>query len=137
MLKVLACLIAFNIASQLRWHERRVASNGELFLALLVDVGILTAQLYLSGGTANPFAFLFLLQVILSAVLLETWSTWTIVAVTSACLAGLSLFSEPLALLPPDRGTSLSSLYVEGLLICFVLNAALLVFFVTRIGRNL
>ena len=136
MLKVLACLVAFNIASHLRWHERRVASNGELFLALLVDVGILTAQLYLSGGINNPFAFLFLLQVILSAVLLETWSTWTIVAVTSVCLAGLSLFFEPLAL-PPDHGSGLSSLYVEGLLICFVLNAALLVFFVTRIGRNL
>ena len=136
MLKVLACLVAFNIASHLRWHERRVASNGELFLALLVDVGILTAQLYFSGGITNPFAFLFLLQVILSAVLLETWSTWTIVAVTSACLAGLSLFSEPLAL-PPDHGNGLSSLYVEGLLICFVLNAALLVFFITRIGRNL
>lgn len=136
MLKVLACLVAFNIASHLRWHERRVASNGELFLALLVDVGILTAQLYLSGGIGNPFAFLFLLQVILSAVLLETWSTWTIVAVTSVCLAGLSLFCEPLAL-PPDHGSGLSSLYVEGLLICFVLNAALLVFFVTRIGRNL
>ncbi|SFB14595.1 two-component system, sensor histidine kinase RegB [Collimonas sp. OK607] len=136
MLKVLACLVAFNIASHLRWHERRVASNGELFLALLVDVGILTAQLSLSGGTSNPFAFLYLLQVILSAVLLETWSTWIIVAITSACLAGLSLFSDPLAL-PPEHGNALSSLYVEGLLICFVLNASLLVFFITRIGRNL
>lgn len=136
MLKVLACLIAFNIASHLRWHERPVVTNGELFLALLVDVGTLTIQLYLSGGTANPFAFLYLLQVILSAVLLETWSTWTMVAITSACLAGLSMFSEPLAL-PADQGHGLSSLYVEGLLICFALNAALLVFFITRIGRNL
>ena len=136
MLKVLACLVAFNIASHLRWHERRVATNGELFLALLVDVGILTAQLYLSGGTTNPFAFLFLLQVILSAVLLEAWSTWTMVAITSLCLAGLSLFSEPLAF-PPDHINGLSSLYVEGMLMCFVMNAALLVFFITRINGNL
>ena len=70
MLEVLVCLIAFNIASHLRWHERPRVSNGELFLALLVDVAILTAQLYLSGGTTNPFIFLYLLQVILSAVLL-------------------------------------------------------------------
>jgi two-component system sensor histidine kinase RegB len=136
MLEVLACLIAFNIASQLRWHERPVVANGELFLALLVDVAALTAQLYLSGGTANPFALLYLLQVILSAVLLEAWSTWTIVAITSACLAGLSLFSRPLAL-PPDHGNGLSSLYVDGMLLCFALNAALLVIFITRIGRNL
>ena len=110
--------------------------NGELFLALLFDVGILTAQLYLSGGTTNPFAFLYLLQVIISAVLLEAWSTWTIIAITSLCLAGLSVFSEPLAL-PPGTGNGLSGLYVGGLLICFIIDAALLVIFITRIGRNL
>ena len=95
MLEVLACLIAFNIASQLRWHEKWAVSNGELFLAMLVDVASLTAQLYLSGGTSNPFVYLYLLQVILGAVLLEAWSTWTIVAITSACLAGLAVWSKP------------------------------------------
>ena len=138
MLGVLACLVAFNIASHLRWHEQRVVSNNALFLALLVDVGSLTAQLYLSGGTANPFALLYLLQIILSAVLLEAWSTWSIVAITIACLAGLALFSRPLALpLSPGQSGGFSSLYIQGMLICFVLNATLLVIFITRIGANL
>ena len=48
MLNVLACLIAFNIASTLRWQENQVVSNSELLLALTVDVASLTAQLYLS-----------------------------------------------------------------------------------------
>ena len=136
MLEVLSCLIAFNIASHLRWHERRIATNAELFLALLVDVGVLTFQLYLSGGLTNPFAFLYLMQIILSAVLLKPWSSWAIVGVTMACLAGLALFSEPLAL-PPDHNAGLLSLYVEGTLICFLLNAGLMVFFITRISSNL
>ena len=136
MLQVLACLIAFNIASQLRWHESRGVTNRELFLALLVDVGGLTAQLYLSGGITNPFAFLYLLQIILSAVLLEAWSTWLIVAIASACLAGLSVFSKPLPL-PPDHTHGLYSLYVEGMLICFAINAILLATFITRMVRNL
>jgi two-component system sensor histidine kinase RegB len=136
MLQVLACLIAFNIGSQLRWHEVRVVTNSELFLALLVDVAILTAQLYLSGGTRNPFAFLYLLQVILSAVLLEAWSTWTIVGITSLCLAGLALFSQPLTL-PPGHEDGFLGLYVQGILICFAFNAILLAVFITRIGRNL
>jgi len=136
MLEVLACLIAFNIASQLRWHERPTVSNHEIFVALLVDVAILTAQLYLSGGVTNPFLFLYLLQVILGAVLLKPWSTWTIVAVTVACVAGLDLFSRPMVL-PPDREQGLASLYIQGLLICFALNATLLVVFVTRIHGNL
>ena len=136
MLAVLACLVAFNIGSHLRWHERQVVSNRELLFALLVDVASLTAQLYFSGGATNPFAFLFLLQVIIGAVLLESWSTWTIVAVTSACLAGLALFSEPLNL-PPNGDDSFPRLYIEGMLICFILNAILLVIFITRISRNL
>ncbi|MCA1323849.1 ATP-binding protein [Herbaspirillum sp. alder98] len=136
MLEVLSCLIAFNIASHLRWHERRLVTNAELFLALMVDVGVLTLQLYLSGGITNPFAFLYLMQIILGAVLLKPWSSWAIVAITMACLAGLALFSEPLAL-PPDHRNGLFSLYVEGTLICFLLNAGLMVFFITRINSNL
>ena len=136
MVAVLACLVAFNIASHLRWHERQIVTNKELFFALLVDVASLTAQLYFSGGTTNPFAFLYLLQVILSAVLLEAWSTWTIVVITSICIAGLSFFSVPLSL-PLDSRHSFPALYVQGILICFVLNAALLGFFITRIMRNL
>ncbi|HEX8784784.1 MAG TPA: sensor histidine kinase, partial [Telluria sp.] len=136
MLEVLACLIAFNVASHLRWHEHRPVTNNELFLALLVDVASLTMQLYLSGGTTNPFAFLYLLQVILSAVLLEAWSTWTIVGITLACLAGLAVFAEPLAL-PFDHARGIGSLYVQGMLICFILNAALLVVFISRISNTL
>ncbi len=136
MLEVLACLIAFNLASQLRWHEWRPVTNNQLFLALLVDVISLTAQLHLSGGITNPFVFLYLLQVILSSVLLEVWSTWAIVAITSVCLTGLAMFSAPLPL-PPDYRNGVFSLYVQGMLICFLLNAALLVSFITRINANL
>lgn len=136
MLAVLGCLVAFNIASQLRWRRHSVVTNRELFVALLVDVASLTTQLYLSGGTSNPFVFLYLLQVILGAVLLEAWSTWSIVAITTACLAGLTLWSRPLQI-PLDMERGLSSLYVQGLLICFVLNAALLVTLISRISTNL
>ncbi|RZJ08625.1 MAG: HAMP domain-containing histidine kinase, partial [Haliea sp.] len=97
---------------------------------------LLTVQLYLSGGASNPFVFLYLLQVTLGAVLLRPWSTWVIVAITAACFAGLALFGRPLAL-PPDHNRGLASPYIQGMLVCFALNAALLVTFITRIGRNL
>ncbi|MES2755949.1 MAG: ATP-binding protein [Pseudomonadota bacterium] len=136
MLQVLACLIAFNIFSHLRWQQERSVRNGQVFLALLVDVFSLTAQLYLSGGIGNPFVFLFLLQVILSAVLLAPWSTWTIVGIVGLCLAVLARYAEPLAL-PPDHGRGLASLYNQGVLISVALNAVLLAIFITRISRNL
>jgi len=136
MLAVMVCLIAFNIGSHLRWHEERVVSNRELFLAMLVDIASLTAQLYFTGGINNPFVFLFLLQVILSAVLLRAESTWLVVAITTLCLAFLSIVNKPLVW-PLNSSYKLADLYATGLVICFVLNAALLVIFITRIGRNL
>jgi len=135
MLAIVIFLIAFNLASSLRWQESNQVSAGELFIALLVDVITLTLQLYLSGGTQNPFAFLYLLQVIISAVLLDAVSTWCIIVITSACLAGLSVCSVPLQF--PRHSPGLSDLYTQGLVICFVLNAALLTIFITRISRNL
>ncbi len=133
---VLACLIAFNVASLVRLRFYHEVTNTMLFVSLLVDVSTLTAQLFLSGGTTNPFAFLYLLQVILGAELLRAWSVWTIVGITCACLAGLTVFYRPLAL-PPDDYGRLSGPYIQGLLLCFALNAALLVIFITRINRNL
>ncbi|RYF80872.1 MAG: HAMP domain-containing histidine kinase [Comamonadaceae bacterium] len=136
MLALLAALVVFNVLSLLRWRTRRAVTSAELLFALLVDVGMLTAQLYLSGGAANPFVFLYLLQVILAAVLLPAWATWTLVGVTSLCFAGLALFAQPLPL-ATDTHRGLASPYMLGLLICFALNAALLVTFITRIVANL
>jgi two-component system sensor histidine kinase RegB len=132
----LACLVLFNALSRWRWRGLREASNSDLLFGLLVDAAVLTAQLHFSGGATNPFAFLFLLQVILGAVLLSPGSTWFMVGVTSACFVGLSLFSPPLLLAPaPQEG--LASRYVQGLLICFLLNASLLTVFIKRINLNL
>ena len=133
---VLLVLVAFNAASLLRWRAPGEVTNSMLLVSLLVDVTTLTAQLYLSGGVTNPFAFLYLLQVILGAVLLRAWAVWTIVAVTAACFAGLTQLYRPLAL-PPDDYGRLTGPYIQGLLLCFALNAALLVIFITRINRNL
>ncbi|MGJ7487903.1 ATP-binding protein [Variovorax sp. LT2P21] len=136
MLIVLAVLIGFNVASLLRWRTGREATNTELFVAMLVDVATLTAQLYLSGGATNPFASLYLLQVILGAVLLQAWSSATLVVITGLCLVGLALFSRPLAL-PLDLDRGLASPYIQGMVLCFALNASLLLIFITRINANL
>ena len=101
MLQLLACLIAFNIFSLLRWKEQHYVDNRQLFLALLVDVFSLTMQLYLSGGMTNPFVFLYLLQVILAAVLLQPWSSWTIVVITGASVR-LDLPLASIALQPEE-----------------------------------
>lgn len=136
VLTVLGCLIMFNVVCQFHWRVHQEVTNSELFFALLVDVAMLTAQLFLTGGATNPFTFLYLLQVTLSAVLLKPSSTRAMVAITTLCFAGLAMFGRPLPL-PLDHNRGLLSPYVQGMLVCFLINAVLLVIFVTRIGRNL
>ncbi|ABD04948.1 periplasmic sensor signal transduction histidine kinase [Rhodopseudomonas palustris HaA2] len=128
-------LIALNIAS-LAWMRYRVAiSNRDLLVALILDVVALTALLYLSGGITNPFTSLYLLQVTLGAVLLDSRSSWSLVAVVFTAFIWLTEASRPLVL-PPAAGDPVN-LAVAGMLIGFALNAVLLVVFVTRIHRNL
>lgn len=134
MATVIAALVSLNLVSHLRLYRRVRVTNLELFAALAFDVLALTIQLYLSGGADNPFAPLFLLQVTVGAVLLEAWSTAALVGLAIFCFGALTQFHRPLDLLSAiGTGVSLQSL---GLLICFVINAVLLVVFVTRINRN-
>jgi len=136
MAAVLAALVALNLGSLLRLRTRMAVSNAELFAALLFDVAGLTTQLALTGGATNPFAFLYLLQVTLGAVLLEAWPIWAMVALTGLCFTGLTVAYRPLDL-PGFSDAALLGLRTAGLLVCFALDAALLAVFVTRINRNL
>ncbi|MET0308971.1 MAG: ATP-binding protein [Sphingomonas sp.] len=136
MLAVLAGLVLFNGLSMFWLRDGEPVNNATLLAALLIDVVCLSAQLYLSGGATNPFVSLFLLQVVLGSVLLERWSTWVVVAVTSAAFALLTVVYRPIVL-PVDYPVTLFRLHVQGMWVCFALVAVLLVLFVTRINLNL
>jgi two-component system sensor histidine kinase RegB len=133
---VLVFLVALNLISALRLRRQVTVSSTELLLALALDVGALTVQLYLSGGPTNPFVSLYLLQVTLAAVLLDVRRAWALAGFTSGCVLGLTLAYRPLAL-PSHLAEDLFRLHLQGLLVCFILDAALLVVFVTRINGNL
>jgi two-component system sensor histidine kinase RegB len=133
---VVLLLVILNLVSLLRWRQQRDITDPELLMQLLLDVAALTVQLYLTGGATNPFISLYLLQVTIGAVLLETWASWIVVAVASGCFVGLTLFYRPLALHSGGDG-QLFVLHIQGMFICFVLAACLLVWVVTRISGNL
>ena len=136
MLGVLAGLITLNVTTASLLRLDRPVTNATIFSALLLDVAALASQLWLSGGATNPFVSLFLLQVVIGCVLLDRWSTWTIVGAACFAFAVLTVSHRPLAL-PPSLGTSPFVLYVKGSVVCFVLIAVLLVLFVTRITSGL
>jgi two-component system sensor histidine kinase RegB len=136
MLAVLVALTAFNLGSQLWWRRRPRVSERALLIGLLVDVASLTAQLYLSGGITNPFVFLYVLQVALGTMLLRPSSSWIIAAATTACVLALGLLPTPVQI-GMSASSGLANHYLQGLLICFLLVASLLVVFISRIARIL
>ncbi|PAX07859.1 ATP-binding protein [Sphingomonas lenta] len=132
MVATVAALAAVNLVC-VRLLRRREVTNWALFLSLVVDVGALTVQLYLSGGATNPFAALYLLQVVLGAILLEAWSAWVLVVLTGACFALLTAVYRPLRLPPALQGEA-GSLFLLGEWLNYGLIAVLLVLFIGRIG---
>ncbi|MFD1951194.1 ATP-binding protein [Sphingomonas arantia] len=136
MLGVAGATLLLNLASIILLRNRVGTSNGSLFFALILDVASLTAQLYLSGGATNPFMWLYLLQVVLGAILLDTWSAIVIVMVTSLCFAALTFIYRPLNF-PPVLADSRRLIDTAGAWACFALVAMLLVLLITRITQNL
>ena len=133
---VLVALVVLNLSS-LKWlGSRPEVDDRGLFIALVLDVVALTVQLYFSGGAANPFIFLYLLQVTLAAVLLNARSTWAIGLLACACFAGLATINRPLVL-ASGGSDDLFRLHIAGTLVAFALDVGLLVVFVTRITGNL
>jgi two-component system, sensor histidine kinase RegB len=136
MLTMLAALALFNVASVQRTRLSLPISNGELFAGMLVDVGVLTGQLFFAGGITNPFIYLYLLQVAVGSVLLRPRYTWIVVAATSGGFVLLTRWHRPLPM-PHLANPVLSSQYISGLVLCYLLTASLLVIFIGRIGKNL
>ncbi len=135
LIAVPVLLALINWATIIIGRQRGGYSHLELLAALMLDVGSLTWQLYFSGGTTNPFAFLFLLQIVIGAILLPPGWSWIVAAISAAAVAGLTFDYRPLDL-PAAFAQTPMQLYLAGSLICFLLIAVLLVFFVIRIDRN-
>lgn len=135
MLLAPAGLALMNLASAPVTLRRQSVTDPELLLALFADVAALTWLLYFSGGATNPFAALYLMQIVLAAVLLRPPYAWGFVLITSVCVTMLAFWRRPLPL--PDGADARLGLIQLGALANFVLIAVLLVAFVTRTSQNL
>lgn len=115
--------------------QRRSFTQQEMFLALMVDVVALCWQLYYSGGATNPFTFLFLLQIVIAAIILEARWSWLVALNACLCMVLLTFRYVPLRL-PGRYAADHFHLYIYGSLFCFVLAAVLLIVFVVRLDRT-
>lgn len=127
-----------------------------LFAAIMfADVGLLTLLLSQTGGTMNPFTFLYLLHIVIGAILMPPLWAWGLALFTVMCYASFFIHTpnSPHSLLHPPQNeikpicvdtfeNSMNAavemdLHLKGMLVAFALTSFFIVYFIGRIRRAL
>lgn len=131
LLALILLQLLINGATWLRMRWARPAEQGELFMQLWLDVAVLTALLYFSGGSTNPFVSFYLPALAAGAATLS----WPYALLLALCAlggySGLVYFYQPLHI--HDHGQAMAY-HLAGMWINFTISALLITWFVSRIA---
>jgi two-component system sensor histidine kinase RegB len=119
-LAVIALSAWLNIALRLRFHMTQRLEPDRAAWLLAFDVAELAILLYLTGGLQNPFAFLFLAPVLLSATALPPRFTVILGGFAIACATVLVFTHYPLPW-DPDDPLILPSIFMFGVWLSILL----------------
>ena len=130
-------------------------------LVMFLDIILLTALLYYTGGPMNPFTFLYLVHIVIGAILMRDYWSWSLMVFTVLCYSSLfivdpEVFGKLPLMLPGGfiggvdiqetchpavvEYTLLSDhmkLHLKGMLLAFAITAFFIVFFVGKIQKAL
>ena len=136
MVVVAVMLAALNLATWIRLRRKWPVSSIEFFAQLLVDVLALSALLYFSGGSTNPFISLYLLPLTIAAAALPWAYTWIMAAITISCYTLLLFYYVPLPHNHEEHGSEFI-MHVSGMWLAFVLSTVLIAWFVVKMGISI
>jgi two-component system sensor histidine kinase RegB len=130
---LLLLMATFNLVVQL-WSGAGEFRPGDLSGQLAVDLVAMGVMLYLTGGATNPLVSLLLLPVAVAAFALPARWVAGIAGLAIGLYSFLMLYSLPLPIADVERATRL---HLGGMWLTFVVSAALLAWFVTRMTQAL
>lgn len=87
------------IVNSLTWYRLQhddPVNEIELFIHLILDVLGITAILYCTGGASNPFSWVYILPLVITATVLPHFYTWCMLGLTSVCYTVLIGYNIPL-----------------------------------------
>jgi two-component system sensor histidine kinase RegB len=124
-----------NIFLTLRWRSNVALTQSYAALLLGYDILQLALLLYLTGGIANPFSFLFLVPVTVSATSLSRkWTLW-LGALAFICATLLAFIHFPLPWYP-DRPLEIEPIYLAGMWTAIVSGAVFSAIYARRITEE-
>jgi two-component system sensor histidine kinase RegB len=106
---------------------------GQLFC---LDTICLTVVLGLTGGPMNPFSLLYLVQIMLSAMILSKTWTWALGLLSTFSFGLLFWFNRPVPAFFPHHEENGFSLHVAGMWIAFAIAAALITVFIGKVAES-
>lgn len=133
LLVLVLILICFNLLIGLRLRLRWPATYPEVSAQLAIDMLILGALLYLSGGATNPFVSLYLLPVAIAAVALPRRYAWSVAALAIVLYSCLMKWFVPLDYIGENMH-GMFSLHVGGMWIDFIISALLMAGFLIHMA---
>jgi two-component system sensor histidine kinase RegB len=134
---IIGLMAAVNIWTWQRARGDTEIKDAELFFQLIFDVFALTGVLYFTGGATNPFAWFFLIPLMIAATVLSQWVTWLMAALTTACYSLLMFKFLPLSGQAHMHHDSGFSQHVFGMWFGFVLSAVLVAWFIVGMAQSL
>ena len=158
--EVFALILGFALVSNLYFHylvrHREGVGEKTLMVVMFLDIALLTALLYTTGGPMNPFTFLYLVHISLGSILLPP--RWAVALAFFATICYAVLFFLPTYI--PSRDLGLASLntvfapchvdsaptvvfgreispHLQGMWVAFAITALFIVFFVGQAYKAL
>jgi len=142
-----------NLYTWMRLKTDLPVTEMEIFSQLSLDVFAIAALLYLTGGATNPFTWIFLLPVILTAIILPHGYTWYMVILTTTLYTFLIPFHASLTTVEPhlmhESMQSLShtmhvqqdeeffNFHIFGMWFGFVCSSGLVAFFSLELSNTI
>lgn len=139
----LSIFVAIEAGSNLvagAWVRRGAAAREAPVLALLaLDVLLLSGIFIFTGGPANPFSFLYLVYIALGVVVLRPRWAWALTGLAFVCFGALFVLPLPESSLAGEHAGhgDHMGMHVRGMWIGFGVAAAFIVYFISRVTRDL
>ncbi|MDQ6963067.1 MAG: ATP-binding protein [Mariprofundaceae bacterium] len=142
MFIVMFIYMLFNLSIWYQLKHQNSVSSSKVFMQLSIDVLVLAALFYFSGGSSNPFVSLFLIPLVIVAATLAKPYVWAMAAITLLCysllmLVNSSLMQEPSMMHSENMHHTSFNLHVIGMWFSFLLSVGLILFFVVAMAEAL
>ena len=134
MAAVLVLMALFALLTRWRLALDAPVTQSEFLAQLLADLTAFAVLVFFSGGVTNPFVSLMLVPVVVAAVSLRAAWVWLLAAVASGYYGLLLFVYQPLAVKDP---VAAYGMHLAGMWFNFLISAALIAVFVTRMHAAL